>query len=59
MKYLSLEGLKYLINKILNILNSKANQQELEDLKARVEALEQANNPLEQFYPLSNFLLAL
>lgn len=47
MKYLSLEGLKYLINKILNILNSKANQQELEDLKARVEALEQANNPLE------------
>lgn len=47
MNYLSLEGLKYLINKILNILNSKANQQELEDLKARVEALEQANNPLE------------
>ena len=47
MKYLSLEGLKYLINKILNILNSKANQQELEDLKARVEVLEQANNPLE------------
>lgn len=47
MKYLSLEGLKYLINKILNILNSKANQQELEDLKARVEALEQVNNPLE------------
>lgn len=47
MNYLSLEGLKYLINKILNILNSKASQQELEDLKARVEALEQANNPLE------------
>lgn len=47
MNYLSLEGLKYLINKILNILNSKANQQELEDLKARVEALEQAKNPLE------------
>ena len=47
MKYLSLEGLKYLINKILNILNSKASQQELEELKARVEALEQANNPLE------------
>lgn len=47
MKYLSLEGLKYLINKILNILNSKASQQELENLKARVEALEQANNPLE------------
>lgn len=47
MKYLSLDGLKYLVNKLLNIINSKANQQELEDLKARVEALEQANNPLE------------
>ena len=47
MKYLSLDGLKYLIDRLLNIINSKANQQELEDLKARVEALEQANNPLE------------
>lgn len=47
MKYLSVEGLKYLVNKLLNILDSKANQQELENLKARVEALEQANNPLE------------